>query len=131
MATRTNAIAWGIVLTVIPSTCLFTFTLVFSLFGGAAIVRYLLINLAVMVLIGVVVGWGTRSIYPNKWLLVIGSQAGWLGGSMGANLIAEMIPISLSEPLAPYESIALIILCGSLIGLFPATFVRIWNWPDR
>ena len=129
MATRKDAIAWGIVLTVIPSTCLFTFALVFSLFGGDATTKALLFNLVVTVVIGVVVGWGTRSIYPNKWLLVIGSQAGWLGGNRGANFLTDLFPISPTDSLGVYKSIVLVLLCGSFLGLLPAILARQWNGP--
>jgi hypothetical protein len=125
--TRGIPILLGVTLTVLPSTCFLWFLLAGDLATDANTLKALLINLAATLLIGGGIGLGTSFIFPNKWLLVVGTQLGWFGGLLGTALIGEMIPITRYNPLPSYEGFALLICCGLVAGLFPAVFARLWK----
>lgn len=123
MKIRSKAILLSIILTVIPSTFCLAVLGVGNLSSGANFAEIVLLPLPAMVLIGGVTGLGTSVIFPKWWLVVVGSQLGWIGGLFGAALVAELL-FSPHDPLSAVYAYTLLICCGFVAGLLPALIAR-------
>jgi hypothetical protein len=125
--TRRNLILLGIALTVIPSTFCLVVLGAGNLSSGTTIGLAILVALPALVVIGGMIGYGTSTISPNKWLVVLGSQIGWLGGLLTVGLIQRHFQIPPGGILLAVGIYTLWICIGVLAGLAPALVARYIN----
>jgi len=125
--TRRNLTLLGIVLTVIPSCLCVWVGEAANLSGGDTFWKAILFIVLIMTLIGGIIGFATSVILPNRWVVVVGSQLGWIGGLVLGALIATALPISPYDPLSPLYFVTIVIGCGLVAGLLPlliASFIQ-------
>lgn len=127
MNTRRRLMLLGILVTVLPSTCCLVILGAGNLSSGAAIGLAVLAALPALVLIGGMIGYGASTISPNKWLVVLGSQIGWLGGLLTVGLIQRHFKIPPGGIPLAIGVYALWICIGVLAGLVPALIARYIN----
>ena len=124
---RLSLTVLGIVLTVIPSFLCVYVGEAANLSGGNTFGKALLFIVLTMTFVGGTIGFVTSMVLPNKWVVFIGSQLGWIGGLVLGALIATALPISPYDPLSPLYFVTFIIGCGLVAGLLPvliASFIK-------
>jgi len=117
----------GIVLTVVPSFLCVYVGEAANLSGGNTFGKALLFIVLTMAFVGGTIGFVTSMVLPNKWVVVIGSQLGWIGGLVLGALIGTALPISPYDPLSPFYFVTFVIGCGLVAGLAPvliASFIK-------
>ena len=107
----------GIVLTVIPSFLCVYVGEAANLSGGDTFGKAILFIVLTMTFIGGTIGFVTSLVLPNRWLVVVGSQMGWVGGLVLGAFTTNALQISIYDPRFPVYFVTLIICCGIVAGL--------------
>jgi hypothetical protein len=114
----------GIVLTVIPSFLCVYVGEAANLSGGNTFGKALLFIVLTMTFVGGIIGFVTSVVLPNRWLLVVGSQIGWLGGLLLAAILVDALDILPSNALFPFYFITFVVCCAIVAGLLPVLIAR-------
>jgi hypothetical protein len=121
---RLSLTVLGIVLTVIPSFLCVYVGEAANLSGGNTFGKALLFIVLTMTFVGGIIGFVTSVVLPNRWLLVVGSQMGWVGGLLLAAILVDALDILPSNTLFPFYFITFVICCAIVAGLLPALIAR-------
>lgn len=124
MESRRNLILLGIALTVLPSTFCVIPLAAGNLSNGVGVALDILVILPAMVLIGSIIGLGTSVLLSKTWLVVVGTQLGWLGGLLTIGLVGKLLQIGPHDSFVSIGAYLLLICSGIIIGLSPALIVR-------